>query len=86
MQEGTLRLHDAVFRLERGGPLRSINVVLRLENDMLALNDGKGRFLDAPFEFSGALSKPFTPARTVMLEADGILPLQPLLALRNNFV
>jgi len=81
LQEGTLRLHDAVFRLERGGPLRSINLVLRLENDMLALNDGKGRFLDAPFEFSGALSKPFTPARTVMLEADGILPLQPLLAL-----
>lgn len=81
LQQGTLRVSDAVLRLERGGPLRGINLVARLENDLITVKDGRGLFLDAPFHFSGSLAKPFAPARTAMLEAGGTLPLRPLLSL-----
>jgi hypothetical protein len=81
LKQGTLRVRDAVLRLERGGPLRGVNFVARLENDLLTVQDGKGLFLDAPFHFSGSLAKPFAPARNLMLEAGGTLPLRPLLAL-----
>ena len=81
LQQGTLSVRDAVLRLERGGPLRGVNLVVRMENDLISVQDGKGLFLDAPFFFSGSLAKPFTPARNLMLEAGGTLPLRPLLAL-----
>jgi hypothetical protein len=81
LQQGTLRVRDAVLRLERGGPLRGVNLVARIANDLLTVHDGKGLFLDAPFYFSGSLAKPFAPARNLRLEAGGTLPLRPLLAL-----
>ncbi|HXV19795.1 MAG TPA: AsmA family protein, partial [Desulfuromonadales bacterium] len=81
LQQGTLRVRDAVLRLERGGPLRGVSLVARLANDLITVQDGKGLFLDAPFHFSGSLAKPFAPARNLLLEAGGTLPLRPLLAL-----
>lgn len=81
LQQVTLRVRDAVLRLECGGPIRGVNLVARLENDRLTVHDGRGLFLDAPFHFSGSLAKPFAPARTLAMEADGTLPLRPLLAL-----
>jgi uncharacterized protein YhdP len=81
LQQGTLRVRDAVLRLERGGPLRGVNLVARIANDLITVHDGKGLFLDGPFHFSGSLAKPFAPARNLMLEASGTLPLRPLLAL-----
>lgn len=81
LQQGALRVRDAVLHLDRGGPLRAVNFVVRLEQDLISVHDGKGLFLDAPFHFSGSLANPFNTSRKLLLEAGGALPLRPLLTL-----
>jgi len=76
-----IRVRDAVLNLERGGPLRALNFVVHLEENSIGLQNGSGRFLEAPFHFSGMLTKPFAPAREVLLEAGGALSLPQLLSL-----
>jgi len=81
LQHGSLRVRDAILRLERGGPLRGLNFSVQTTKELVAVRDGRGLFLGAPFQFSATLAEPFGPARKMQLNAETTLPLQPLLAL-----
>lgn len=81
LPQSEIRVRDGILNLEHGGPLRAINFVVRLGEDSIGLQNGSGRFLEAPFHFSGSLTKPFAGTRDLRLDAGGTLPLPRLMEL-----
>jgi len=81
LQQAELRLRDATIHLDRVGALRALDFFATLDRERITVRDGTGLLLGAPIRFAGALHSPFAAGHKLELQADGILPLQHLLAL-----
>jgi hypothetical protein len=81
LREATASVQGGAFRLDQQGTITGVAFKAAWKETRLLLTEGKGRLLEAPFEFSGSLAGLLQGIPEVGLEAHGTVLSENLMAL-----
>jgi uncharacterized protein YhdP len=74
IKEATLYLRDGQFRFGQSPLFSQVSAIATWQQQKLSLSDGQAQVLEAPLQFSGAITHPFRPTASATFGAGWVLP------------